>query len=301
LASIHADFWRQEAQFCEDESAQALPRVWPDVDRLRAWIRAALISPELAEFACLLLGCSDGPGEYATLTEDGWVVEQRDFCNSEHWGDLAMLVDTGSSEQLVSWGQTVVLLRVLIPKHLPELHRVGPLLDSESLEWARQLSSHPPVCKTAAHRGHYVDWARLNGHICNVIADLIDHRATTRAASGDDGAETTPHDGQRWVDANKHAVAAIAELLNAQPNATGAAVAENPPPYSPTSADLNILQALAESEATLHQVDIENASGERARMVKDRLRVLERAGLVERPHGERKGYSITPEGRQVGK
>lgn len=68
--------------------------------------------------------------------------------------------------------------------------------------------------------------------------------------------------------------------------------------FTPTPADRNILQALAEAPTTLIQVEIEQASGEHRR-VKERLPMLEGAGLVDRPHGERKGYAITDAGRQV--
>lgn len=113
-------------------------------------------------------------------------------------------------------------------------------------------------------------------------------------------AEPTEQDWARWTEANAAAVTAIHDMLTNQPDdAAIATVAENPLRYVNTPADSNILQALAESKTTQHQVDIENSSGERARMVKDRLPVLEKAGLVERLHGVRKGYSITPDGRKL--
>ena len=68
-------------------------------------------------------------------------------------------------------------------------------------------------------------------------------------------------------------------------------------PFTPTPADRDILQALAEAPATMVQVDIESASGAPIRTVKDRLRILEDAGLVHRPHGDRKGYALTSRGR----
>lgn len=72
-----------------------------------------------------------------------------------------------------------------------------------------------------------------------------------------------------------------------------------PPFFVPTKADHNILEALAASATVLHQVDIEMASGEPSRTVKDRMPILETAELVLRPHGPRKGYAITEAGQQL--
>jgi len=68
--------------------------------------------------------------------------------------------------------------------------------------------------------------------------------------------------------------------------------------FTPTEADLNIMQALAESPNTLTQQDIEAASGEPRSTVAKVMPRLEKAGLVERPHGLNKGYTLTPEGRR---
>ncbi len=67
--------------------------------------------------------------------------------------------------------------------------------------------------------------------------------------------------------------------------------------FTPTPADRNILQALADATTTLHQVEIETASGEATRTVKERLPILEDAGLAHRPHGPKSGYAITEAGR----
>lgn len=73
----------------------------------------------------------------------------------------------------------------------------------------------------------------------------------------------------------------------------------SPERFTPTPADRNILQALEEATTTLFQADIEQASGEPIRTVKERLPMLEGAGLVNRPHGDRKGYAITNAGRNT--
>ena len=79
-------------------------------------------------------------------------------------------------------------------------------------------------------------------------------------------------------------------------NGTGSDEADS---FVPTPADRNILQALAEATTTLVQVDIEHASGEPIRTVKNRLPILEQAKVVNRPHGPRTGYAITDAGRQM--
>lgn len=66
-----------------------------------------------------------------------------------------------------------------------------------------------------------------------------------------------------------------------------------------TPADRNILEALAKAPATMIQVVIVEESGEPLRIVKDRLLKLEQTFLVVRPHGPRRGYAITKEGRNV--
>jgi len=69
--------------------------------------------------------------------------------------------------------------------------------------------------------------------------------------------------------------------------------------YTASEADLNILQALSEASLPMRQVEIVERSGEGQRKVKDRLGELEAVGLVERPHGDRSGYVITPVGRDL--
>jgi len=70
--------------------------------------------------------------------------------------------------------------------------------------------------------------------------------------------------------------------------------------FTPTEADADIMQALAEASTTLNQSDIEAGSGRPRSVVKHRLSVLEDAGLVHRPHGVRKGYALTDEAQQRG-
>lgn len=67
--------------------------------------------------------------------------------------------------------------------------------------------------------------------------------------------------------------------------------------FTPTPADRDILEALAKSTTTLIQADIEQKSGQPISTVKGRLPILEKAGLVDRPHGARKGYAISAKGR----
>ena len=69
--------------------------------------------------------------------------------------------------------------------------------------------------------------------------------------------------------------------------------------FIPTQGDQHILQALARATMTLIQAQIAEESGEATRTVKKRLPKLEQAGLVNRPHGKRKGYAITDAGRQL--
>ena len=64
--------------------------------------------------------------------------------------------------------------------------------------------------------------------------------------------------------------------------------------FTPTSADLDIEQALRDSPGTMHQADIVAACGHSAKVVKSRMPVLEKAGRVHRPHGKRKGYAMKP-------
>ena len=69
--------------------------------------------------------------------------------------------------------------------------------------------------------------------------------------------------------------------------------------FTPTREDLDILGALAKAPSTLTQIDVETGSGRPLAVVKKRLPILERAGLVNRPHGPRKGYGITTSGRAL--
>lgn len=69
--------------------------------------------------------------------------------------------------------------------------------------------------------------------------------------------------------------------------------------FIPTPAMANILMALAKAMTTMHQVDIEQASGRPSRIVKDIVPALEKMGYVHRPNGPRKGYAITDKGREL--
>jgi len=69
--------------------------------------------------------------------------------------------------------------------------------------------------------------------------------------------------------------------------------------FIPTPAMMNILTALSEAKTTIIQVDIEQASGYPIKTVKSLMPELETLGFVHRPHGKRRGYSITDKGREL--
>ena len=100
--------------------------------------------------------------------------------------------------------------------------------------------------------------------------------------------------GRAWA-----CVSAHAEDLGTTATDEDGTQSSDAEPFMPTPADRNILQSLAEASATMSQVEIEAASGEPTRTVKDRLPKLEQADLVRRPHGERMGYAISSKGRKV--
>lgn len=112
-----------------------------------------------------------------------------------------------------------------------------------------------------------------------------------------------PWDRSPTFDDWTNAVRGALDYLRALPPDTGGDQGGEPPKqaapgsFTPTESQVNILQALAESHATIHQVDIVARSGHGADMVKTDLAALEAVGFVTRPHGKRKGYALTDAGR----
>lgn len=116
----------------------------------------------------------------------------------------------------------------------------------------------------------------------------------------------------RWREERKQrrllsALETIARNLgkNAGPNATPDTVASqtDPSPEAATTTltanEAAVLRALRESKTLMNQADVEAATELSRRTVQECLKGLEDAGLVTRPRGARRGFSLTPTGQKI--
>jgi DNA-binding MarR family transcriptional regulator len=114
-----------------------------------------------------------------------------------------------------------------------------------------------------------------------------------------------PNRESLWV---PHEYRETVETVETVPDASGysivplaaygiAAFLSPPAPLALVPQQLKILQALQQvAPRTLSQEALAGATDLSEKTIRRWLQTLEKAGLVHRPHGPRKGYAITPEG-----
>ena len=92
-------------------------------------------------------------------------------------------------------------------------------------------------------------------------------------------------------------IAAIDELITTVATKQTEVPQPEPAEFTPKQIDLDILNYLATQTATRTQVEIEAGTDVSKKTVGERLKLLRKARLTERPNGEKGGESITPLGR----
>ena len=105
---------------------------------------------------------------------------------------------------------------------------------------------------------------------------------------------------KQWQDQHKPLVMAVMRLANmADKKPLGKQAGGESIGYTPIEAEMNILKVISDSKIAILQIDIAEKAGYGRKETSIYLQNLEKAKLVNRPHGERKGYALTDEGKKL--
>ncbi len=226
------------------------------------------------------------------MTRDPWFLAVK----NEHGGQLRAFLITGqlNGDQVQHLAKALERedpTRRVLPKREAELDAVVRLQWRKQCRDAEALQRSWPQTGRAQRRepSWKSEIREIRATADRMIADMVAGAADLGTATP--GAGSSPR-GASPVDPNAREPQTVAAVDDDGTRSD----AER---FTPTPADRNILQSLAEASTTLIQADIEQASGEPIRIVKERLPLLETARLVNRPHGDRKGYAITNAGRDL--
>jgi hypothetical protein len=260
-----AERWRQEHPQEYEQRRQQLPRIRRIADDLHE-----AIGPAIA-LLIILNSAKDAPSDRVTSAGD-LDVRDLEFVNDRATRNLLVATD-GLEADLFGIRRPAVWvtkLRRRINKLRLTVMRAAELL----------LASMPDDGDGEASRLESIT-AEIQ-----VLDGLIDKLLNSR-----EKLEYTP------VSATDPSVVPDHMVEDTGKGAAEGTEEPSPRPYTPSDTDRVILMVLAKAPKTLTQVDIEAESRRSLAVVKERLPLLEEADLIDRPHGPRKGYAITSQGR----